>query len=84
MKYPSELFFNIDSVYYFFIFFGGLVFLGRMNTRVYKKLLPQYQTVQKCAVLIKTIFHHLEKVKVEFFGGGVPQAPWMVSNTVNR
>ena len=66
MKDPSELFFNIYSVY---SFLGGLAFLGRINTRVYTKLLPQYQTVQKCAVRTKPIFYHLEQVKVKFFWG---------------
>ena len=69
MKYLSELFFNIFSVYSFFIFFGGACFLSGTNTRVYTKLLPQYQTVRKCAVPTKPIFHHWEKVKVKFFGG---------------
>ena len=50
-------------------FFGGLAFLGRINTRAYTKLLPQYQTVQKCAVPTKPIFHHLEQFKVKFWGG---------------
>ena len=73
MKDLSELFFNIYSVYYFFNFFGGLVFLCRINTRVCTKLLPQYQTIQKCAVPTKPFFHHLEQVKVKlFYGGGVP------------
>ena len=69
MKDISELFLNIYSVYSFFNFFLGLEFLGILNTRVYKKLLPQYQTFQKCAVPTKTIFHHLEQVKVKFFWG---------------
>ena len=51
-------------------FFGGLAFLGRIYTRVNTKLLPRYQTVQKCAVRIKPIFHLLEQVKVKFFLGG--------------
>ena len=59
----------------------GLEFLGRMNTRVYTKLLPQYQTVQKCAVPTKPIFHHLEQVKVKFFlGGGFHKHPgWFLT-----
>ena len=59
MKDLSELFSNIYSVYSFFILFGGLAFLGRIYTRVYTKLLPQYETVQKCAVPTKPIFCHL-------------------------
>ena len=70
MKYLSELFFKIHSVYYFSSFLGGLAFLGRINTRVYTKLLPQYQTVQKCSWITKPIFNHLEQVKVKFFWGG--------------
>ena len=67
MKDLSDLFFNIYSVYSFFhLFWGGLAFLGRINTRVYTKLLPQYHTVQKCTVPTKPIFHHLEQVKVTF------------------
>ena len=46
------------------------MFLGRINTRVYTKLLPQYQTVQKCAVPTKPIFHQLEQVRVKCFLGG--------------
>ena len=68
MKDLSELFFNIYSVYSFSYFWGGLAFLGRINTRVYTKLLPQYQTVQRCAVPTKPIFQHLEQVKFKFWG----------------
>ena len=64
MKDLSELLFNIKLFYSSSSFFGGLAFLGRINTRVYTKLLPQYHTVQKCTVPTKPIFHHLEQVKV--------------------
>ena len=73
------------SVYSFSSFFGGLAFLGRINTRVYAKLLPQYQATHKCAVPTKPIFHHSEQVKVELFEKkGVPQVPWIVSTTVRN
>ena len=74
MKDLSELFFNIFSVYSFFIFFGGACFLSGTNTRVYTKLLPKYQTVQNYVVPTKPILYHLEQVKVKFFEkkGGVP------------
>ena len=65
MKDLSEFFFNIELVYSFSPFWGGLTFLGRINTRVYTKLLPQYHTVQKCTVPTKPIFHHLEQVQVK-------------------
>ena len=52
----------------FSYFLGGLAFLGRINTRVYTKLLHQYQTVQRCAVPTKPIFQHLEQVKFKFWG----------------
>ena len=68
MKDISELLFNIYSVYSFFICYGGLALLGIINARVNTKLSPQYRTVQKCAVPTKPILHHLEKVKVKFFG----------------
>ena len=85
MKDISELFFNIYSVFLFSSFFRGLAFLGRINTRVHTKLLPQYHTVQKCAIPTKPIFCRLEQVKGKFFlGGGGLQAPWMVSTTVNK
>ena len=62
---------NSFSTYieFFFIFLGGLAFLGIIHTRVYTKRLPRYQTVQKCAIPTKHIFHHLEQVKVKSFGG---------------
>ena len=83
MKDLIELFSTYIQFILFSSFFGGAAFLVKINTRVYTKLLPQYQIVQKCAVPTKPIFHHLEQVKVKFFfGGGVPQAPWMVSTTV--
>ena len=63
----------------FSYFLGGLVFLGRIKTREYKKLLPQYQTVQKCDVPTKPIFVTRKKLKLMFFGEkGIPQAPWIV------
>ena len=68
MKDLSDLFFNIIQ-FILFSFFWGLTFLARISTRVYTKLLPQYQTVQKCAVPTKPISHHLEQVRVKFFGG---------------
>ena len=78
------LFQHIFSLFFLY-FFRGLEFLGRTNTRVCKKILPRYQTVQKCAVPTKTIFHCLEQVKVDFLGvKGFPQAPWVVSTTVNQ
>ena len=64
MKDLNEIFFKIFSVHYFFIF----LFLGRKNTRVYTKPLSKYQTVQKCAVPTKPIFHLLEQVKDKFWG----------------
>ena len=77
MKDLSELFFNIYSVYSFSPFFGGLAFLGRINNRVYTKLLTRYQTVQKCDVPTRPNFHHLEQVKVKYFGdkGGFQKQP---------
>ena len=52
------------------------MFLGRINTRVYTKLLTQYQTVPKCDVPTKPIFHLLGQVKVKFFWeGGVHKHP---------
>ena len=66
MKDLSELLFNIKLVYSSSSFFGGLAFLGRINTRVYTKLLPQYHTVQKLYCPNQTHFHHLEQVKVTF------------------
>ena len=86
MKVLRKLLLNIHSVYSFFIFnFRGLAILGRINTRVYTKLLTQYKTVQKCAVPTKPIFHHLEQIKVKFFEKkGVLEAPWMVYTTVSR
>ena len=71
----SALFFNPYSV--FFPYFGGeLALLGRTNTRVYTKLLPEYLTVHKCAGSNKPIFHLLEQVKVKFFlGGGFHKHP---------
>ena len=67
MKDPSELFFNIYSNYSFYM---EHMFLGRINTILYTKLLPQYQTDENCAVPIKPIFHHLEKVKGKICGWG--------------
>ena len=80
MKDLSEIFFNVYRVYSFFIIFGGLAFLGTIINRVYTELLPQYQTVQKCAVPTKSIFRRVEQVKVKCFGGGGggPQPPYMV------
>ena len=67
------------------MFFGGLVFLERINTKVYTKPVPQYQTFHKCAVPTKPIFHHKEQVKGMFLRGkGFPEAPWMVSITVSK
>ena len=84
MKDLGKLFFNIYSVNYFLIIFvEGLAFLGKINTRVYTKLLPQYQTVQKCAGPTKNIFCHLEQVKIKFYfgeGGGLHKHPgWCLS-----
>ena len=85
MKDLSEIFFNIYSVYYFSYFFGGLAFLGIINTRVYTKLLLQYQTVQKCVLPTKIIFHHLEQVKVKFFCGGFHKHPgWCLPLLTNK
>ena len=70
MKDLSKIFFNLYLVYSFSYFWRGIAFLCRINTRVCIKLLPQYQTAQKCAVPTKPIFHHLEQVKVAFWGWG--------------
>ena len=70
MKDLSDLFFIIQLVYSFFVFFRGLVFLVRLDTRVYTKLLPQYQTIQKCAVSTKPIFHSWNKLKLSLGGRG--------------
>ena len=63
----SASFFSIYIQFILFsYFFGGLEFLGRINTRVYTRLLPQYQNVHKCAVPKKPIAYYLEQVMVKF------------------
>ena len=53
---------------FFFIFFRGDWFLGRINTRVCTKLFTQYQTVQKFDVATKPIFITWNKLKLSFLG----------------
>ena len=62
----GDIFLNIQLVYSFSSLFGGLAFLGRINTRVCTKILPQYQTIHKCAVPTKTIFITWEKLRLFF------------------
>ena len=61
------------STYIQFMLFSSFLWriacLDKINTRVYKKLLPQYQTVQKCAVPTKPIFITWNKLKLGFLGG---------------
>ena len=68
-KIPSSSFSTYIQSILVSSFFGWLAFLGRINNKVYTKLLPQYQTVHKCAVPTNPIFHHLEQLKVNVFWG---------------
>ena len=85
MKHLIELFFNMYAVYYFSPLFGVLVFLGRINTRVYTNYYLNIRLFRSVLSQPNPFLTTWNKLKLSFFGGkGVPQEYWMVSTTVNE